>query len=47
MQRRLKIDIFTERFLKGALGIAAELILVFVMILVGFLVCLVWWEVFL
>lgn len=42
----LKIKLFFKNIWNGMLGIAAELFLVYLLIFIGFLVCLAWWVIF-
>lgn len=43
---QIRLSIFFRNIWNGILGIVAELLLVAVIILSGFLVCTLWWALF-
>ncbi len=46
MATKIKMRVLARSVLNGVLGIAAELLLIALVIVIGFLVCAVWWRVF-
>jgi len=42
----IKIRFFFKSLLNGLLGISLEVLLVYLFILSGFVICLIWWGIF-